>query len=225
MKRIFVILLLLCNHTLFSQGFGLSSTSEGFIGTSVLTVSSRTYNAGDTYLFFITTTRTGAIPSDNPTVSSGSLVLVKQNTVTGFTYRMILYTCHCASTVTTTITFTYAEAQNVHFFAIYGSSNLGGLEKIYSATNSGSGADPTITLPLVKNSHNVGVFFNNVSTHFGGSPESGWTEDFDQGIIGFSQAGYHKNSTTDNTIQVTASASDWIGVGVQYSIRRVMNIK
>jgi hypothetical protein len=205
----------------FSQGFSLRGTSTAFVGSATLTMAGGTYTSGNTYVFFVNTTRSGGgVPSDNPTVSSGSLTLVKRATVTGSNNRIICYTAVCGSTTTTSITFTYAETQAVHFYAYYEGTSLSGFTVISTATGGATGTNPSITLPSSKLSCTIGYFFNGNSSAFGGTPESGWTEDFDNGIVNASEAGYHRDSTTDNTVDVTAASSTWTGIAIQFSTKR-----
>ena len=89
-----------------------------------------------------------------------------------------------------------------------GSNGANAIE--YSATNSGTSADPSVTLSSFKNSF-VGSVFSNNATPFSGTEESGWTEDFDDD--GDTNGFYvmSRSNTVDNTPTVTSASSTWIG--------------
>jgi hypothetical protein len=222
MKKLLTILLLLPLLSV-GQGFSFSSASRGFFNTQTLTIGSGTYTAGTTYLIFLGTTRSGATPTDNPTVSSGTLTLTKRGTATGTDSRIIAYTFTPASTTTTAISFTYAEAQLVHIYAIYSAASLVGFENINTISAGGTGADPLLTLPSTGTSCTVGFFLNNRNP-FTGTAEAGWTEGTDNGISTTGYASYNRNVTSDNTLTVTSASATWTGLGIQFTNRRVFTI-
>jgi hypothetical protein len=200
------------------MAFAFSSSGIGFFNNATVTINSATYTGGNTYLFFVGTTANAVTPTDSPTVSSGGLTLVKRGTIGTGNKRIIVYSCDVVSTTTTGITFTYAEAQLVHTYAIYLGTSIAPFVFDNVASNSGTSIDPSITMGTTKNSHIVGYFMNDKNP-FAGTAESGWTEGNDGGN-GFGPTGfasYYRNTTTDNTIQVTAASSTWVGLGIQYS--------
>lgn len=206
------------------QGFSSGVNSQAFVGSDTFTISGGTYGAGKTYVLFVATTAfSGGVPSDNPAISSGPLVLTKIATVTNAVSRLIVYTFTPSATVSQTITLTYAESQGQHFRAMYEGTGLAGMT-LSVVTGSGTDANPSIAAPSIATSYTVGYFFNNKNP-FGGTPESGWAESFDTGTATpYGHAGYHRNATTDNTVQVTAAASNWLGAAVQFTGRRVFTI-
>lgn len=225
MKYLFIILLFVYSSS-YSQGFTFNTSSASFVGSATFTIASRTYTGGNTYVVFVATSVSSGTPTDNPSVSSGTLTLTKQGTISGTKCRIICYTFTPASNTTTAITLTYAESQAAQFYAIYTGSSLGTFTTVSVSTAGNTSADPSITMPIATTSHTIGYFFNNKNP-FGGTAESGWAEDFDNGIATpWGQAGYHRNTTTDNTIQVTAASSTWIGLGIQYTQaqRRIFNV-
>lgn len=221
--KFLIIILLFIGLKGYGQTISVQASSIAFINNATLTISSGTYTAGNTYVFFITTS-SASTPTDNPTISSGSLTLTKRHTVTGATQRIIAYTCTPASTTTTAITFTYAETQGLHIYVIYEGNNIGRYKLINSAgVNETTGANPSLTLPSTNNSVTCAYFINGRNP-FAGTEEAGWTEDIDTGTAStFGNAAYHRNVTTDNTVSVTATSSTYMGIAVQFSFRRIFN--
>jgi hypothetical protein len=220
MRKILFILFLF--PLIVSGQFSILSTSRGFFNNATVTIGSASYTAGVTTVFFVATTVSLGTPTDNPTVSSGSLTLNKLGTITWGSNRIIAYMCIPAANTTTSITFTYAEAQAQHFYGVY-NGTTGELTGTTAVAATATSTDPSITLPSKGNSHVIAYFFNNTNP-VGGTAEAGWTEDFDAGnAIPNGHAGYHRNSTSDNTVQVTAASSTWGGIAVQFHRRRIIN--
>lgn len=101
------------------------------------------------------------------------------------------------------------------------------------AVDSATGANPTISTmsSIPSNAGVMALFINNSSSTFSGTPESGWTESFDNGCITFPAAVYkdgtyveYRVNTSDNTPSVTAASSDWIGAAIELksSLRRII---
>jgi hypothetical protein len=221
MKRLLFILPILISVESFSQ-FALSFSSRSNVNNAVVTIGSGTYTIGRTYVFFINTTAVSD-PTDNPTVSSGGLTLVKRTTVAGGNRRIIIYSITVASTETTAITFTFAESQIVHMIAIYESVAFPGYI-INTQTGTTTGTDPSLTVGVTSTANTIGYFMNDRNP-FGGTAEGSWTEDIDNGLANpYGQYAVHRNSTTDNTIVVTAASSNWIGAAIQFSGRRAVII-
>lgn len=224
MKKLLFILFLL-PVIVNAQGFGLQGSSRAFINNAVATIGSQSYTSGRTYVYFFCTTVSSGNPTDNPTISSGSLTLVKQGTIASGGMRIIAYTCSVTSTTTTAITATYAETQGRFFYVIYhATAGIDTHTAILTNTNNATGTDPSITMPSVADSYTMGIFMNKTSP-FGSTPESGWTEDEDVGLGGpFGETCVSRNNTTDNTIQLTSASSEWIGLGIQFAnARRIFN--
>lgn len=230
MKRLLYTLFLFISCNAFGQGFSFAASGMAFVNSATVTVVSDTYAAGSTYILFIGTRANAVTPTDNPTVSSGSLTLTKRGSVGAGDKRIIVYTTTVgASSVTTAITFTYAESQLVHSTATYSATaaNINGFAFSAVASNSGTSANPAITLLSTSSAHTIGYFMNNLNP-FTGAAESGWTEDIDggNGSGPTGRAAYRRNSTTDNTINVTAASSTWLGLAIQYTLeRRIISIQ
>ncbi len=81
-----------------------------------------------------------------------------------------------------------------------------------------TGTDPTITLGTLQSNHSAVVaFFFNSNNPFGGTPESGWSEDFDNGYATPDAGSYlmSRVNTIDPTPTVTSASSTWIGVAFE----------
>jgi hypothetical protein len=217
-KLLFILLLfpLLCH----GQTISFSASSQTASPGSVVTINSGTYTNNRTYIFLICSFA-ASTPTDNPTISSGGLTLTKRGTTTGsFNDRWIVYTANVTGgDVTTSITFTYAESQNTKITAIY-YTDYNGSNQYEVAGNTGTGADPSIT--FTARTASIVCGFSNNQNPFGGTPESGWTEDDDAGsATPIGRYLMHRSSTTDNTPIVTASASNWTGIALSvYALRR-----
>jgi len=206
LRKLILIFLLFISTESFSQ-FALIFSSRSNVNNATVTIGSGTYTVGRTYVFFINTTAVSD-PTDNPTVSSGGLTLVKRTTVAGGNRRIIVYSITVASTETTAITFTFAESQIVHMIATYESVAFPG-NVINTQTGTTTGADPSLTVGVTSTAYTIGYFMNDRDP-FGGTAEGSWTEDIDNGLANpYGQYAVHRNVTTDNTIVVTSASSNW----------------
>jgi len=93
--------------------------------------------------------------------------------------------------------------------------------------DSNTSADPVLTFSGMGNSSAVFSAFENGRNPFGGTPESGWTENADGGCATFSGSSYihgayimSRTSTNDNTATVTATSSTWRGIGLLFNPSR-----
>lgn len=205
------------------MGFSLVAASRGFVNLSTVSLTGGSFIAEASYIVFVYTTASGIPPSDNPTISSGPLVLTKVDTIVLGNGRMIAWKFTCAANVTQDIVFTYPQSQLVQMYTILTDSPA-----TYLTTNSnsasGTSADPSIEVAAIQDSHIVAMFVNNTNP-FGGTPESGWTEDQDDGLGGpIGLYIVHRNNTSDNTVTVTRTSSTWLGIAVQFTGRRVFNL-
>jgi hypothetical protein len=83
-------------------------------------------------------------------------------------------------------------------------------------TDGTTGTDPSITMAALGQRNAVLSLFANSLNPFGGTPESGWTEMYDNGCS--SPNGFYvmqRVNGADFTPTVTASSSDWIGVAIE----------
>lgn len=219
-KLLFILILIACK----AQGqitITFSGSSQTATPGADVEILSGTYVGGRTYIFFIGTKRSGGgTPSDDPTISDGDLTLIKRGTVAGsYDDRWIIYTADVVSDVTTAITFTYAESQGTKITGTY----YAGINLSYTygtGSVSAATANPTITLTAAANASIATAWMNNADP-FGGTPETGWTEDTDAGNA--VPVGYylmHRNNTSDNTPTVTASASNHTGIALRITGKR-----
>ncbi len=220
MKKLLLLLFVLYCNNIYSQGgFSLNTSSAAYVNSPVLAVASGSYFIGRTYVIFLATTA-ATNPTDNPTISAASgMSLIKRGTIAGGNRRIIVYSFFVTSTATQSMTFTYAESQISQFFVIYVDLYQGVYRLPSVVSSSGVSANPLITMPNTKSSNTIGMFMNNTNS-FGGTAESGWSST--TFAYGGALGGYavFRNLTTDNTINVTASSSDWIGLGIQFSYNR-----
>jgi hypothetical protein len=90
---------------------------------------------------------------------------------------------------------------------------------VQAVTNTGTAsANPSISMTAISDGRNaVMTFFTNSVNPFGGTPESGWTENYDVGYATPDNGTYimRRLTTTDNTPTVTAAASDWSGIAIE----------
>lgn len=102
-----------------------------------------------------------------------------------------------------------------------GSGGSGAIAQTVLATN--ATANPSITMAAFTGTRNAGVaFFANVTANgFAGTPEAGWTEDWDAGYNNPATSGYceFKLLNTDSTPSVTVGAQQWAGVAVEVKVR------
>lgn len=181
-----------------------------------------TLQAGKLYLFV--TGMTGASSFGTITASTQTWNTVSQ--VGNSTRRLAVYRCMPTETVTLEdVSLGSFGGCTGYFVALYEISNVkttgaNGADAIVQAvSNTGTAsANPSISMAsLTGNTNAVMAFFTNSLNPFGGTPESGWTEDFDSGYATPDNGSYimHRLNTTDNTPTVTASASDWAGIAIE----------
>jgi hypothetical protein len=141
------------------------------------TISSFTYLAGYTYVLFISSGAT-VPPSDDPAISSGGLTFVKLGTILLGNKRIISYSVSPEANETIAVQFTYAETQSWFGFCLFSVQNTA--RTIYSNSNSGTGENPSIELPISYKSGAVAYFLNN-NNPFNATIESPWGEFGDAG--------------------------------------------
>ena len=223
MKKILFILLLIGN-------FCYAQTFSNVGGGNPTGIDPPTFNlqgfVDSTQVLFIGT-KASTPPTDNPTISGdgGRFTFTKRGTVVSGNIRMICYTYTSTKDTTVAIVFTYAEAQTWFTYQFYTITFVGAVKKtrMSTASNSGSGADPSIAVPYTALS-STAAFFINDKNPFGATAESGWSLDFNGGNAFAGICSVHRNSTTDNTVQITAAASVWVGMALQLTKKRIITI-
>ena len=236
-KYIYIILLFIsCNvcryETVYAQ-VTVTNYENATLATSATNGSMPTdYEAGKLYITLIATSASTTPPE--PTFSGTGQTWTSIGSVTQGNTRITALRFYSTSVVTssTVISFnTTITGYGYSRYAISGMPTTGtnGADAIVQfATNSGTSANPSITLAsLSPNAAVIAGFFNNTNP-FNGTAESGWTEDYDAGNTNPNGTySMHRLTTTDNTPTVTAAASDWAGIAIEIkplATRRVMII-
>lgn len=227
---------------LFFPAIGLSQLSfnKNFHGLAVTTsnasaigVSNKTYTAGRLYLYITATTGTTNPGTISGTTSStwNTVVSIGNSTRRIQIFRFLPTTTITGETVNIG---GFGGAMSGSALAIWeisgadqsGTNGSGAIVQVVD--NSGSpSADPSITLAAISKNKNavISLFINDINP-FGGTPESGWNEYFEGGYDDPATGVYlmDRSTTTDNTLNVTASSSNWIGVGIEImsAFRRII---
>ena len=107
----------------------------------------------------------------------------------------------------------------VQFFGV-DTSGSDGAGAIVQSVNNGvdTTSNPTITLAALTGTTNAAIaLLGNSLNPFGGTVESGWTEDRDIGYATPATGLYvtHRLATTDNTIAPTVASSSWAGTAAE----------
>lgn len=221
MKRLLFIL-----FPVFSYGqITIAEYTVGFQTLGIGSISSKTYEAGHLYIIFAGTTNT-TTPA-TVSISGGSTTWTEISNIVsdGSTMRIQAFRYAPASNTTTALTITYTGSQNGGFTIGYdingadvtGTNGSNGI--VQSVTDAiDASANPTITMAAISSSNNaVLVGFINTLNPFGGTAETDWTEDEDNGYADPTTGGYvmHRLLTTDNTPTVTAASSNWAGIAIE----------
>ncbi len=192
--------------------------------TDILSTSTNpaVFTAGHLYIVFSAATGATNAASCTGTTLTWTSIIATGNS----TRRMAIFYCMPASTTSSSevITVGYGLAGTTGYaFGVWDVTGVpttsSGADAIVQSTSGGTtGADPSLTLSALQNGRSAVIsFFFNDANPFGGSAESGWTEDFDNGYT-IPTAGTYvmsRKTTTDNTPSVTASSSTWIGVAFE----------
>lgn len=186
-------------------------------------INSSTLTAGKLYLFIATTTGT----TNNGTITATTTTWTNVANVGDATRRVQIFRCVPSSTVSgeSVQLGTFGGGSTGYSVAIWeitgvpttGTNGSDAIVQAVTATGTAT-ANPSITMSGLANSNSavIAVFANSLNP-FGGTAESGWTEDFDSGYTTPDAGSYYMSrlTTTDNTPTVTASASDWAGVAIE----------
>lgn len=235
MKKLFYILLFFvsCNTEFVYSQININNTFAQTFNTSntpSFTITSYTYLANHLYILFILSTK--ATTPDIPTVTTTGLTWVQVSTVTcgtiaSPTNRVTLFRCMPTSNTTASTDVNYAgntqDGIGAFGYEITGMVTTGtnGDDAIIQSvtSNADASANPSITMSSlnVDGRNAVIACFTNSLNPFDGTPESGWTELFDNGYNTPTTGAYTMNRylTTDNTPTVTASSSDWAGIAIE----------
>ena len=119
------------------------------------------------------------------------------------------------------------EIASVYEITGVASGNNGANAIRQTVKDSANGADPTITMASLINNNGVLNFWLNDANPFGGTPESGWTENSDIGCATHVTGMYvmQRIGGADNTPLVTSSSSNWMGVSLELrGVRRITTI-
>jgi hypothetical protein len=203
-------------------------TNNSTANAAEYTTSSFTISADKLVLAFVVTSDT--VAPDDHVLSSlhGTWVNIgttNYNTVATPLKRVTLWRTMSATGGSSTLTNKFANAATGCSFNVVefgnvdtsGSQGAGAVVQVgMNAAN--TTANPTITLAALTGTTNA-VFagFSSPLNPFGGTPESGWTEQFDSGYASPSTSTYgtYRIETTDNTVAVTAGSTDWGGIAVE----------
>src|SRR5687768_15739396 len=225
MKKLLFILFL---FPLLSQGqitITAVTTPENITtNASAFSYADQTLTEGKLYLFVAG--MTGA--SGYGTVAGTTLTWDVVSQVGDATRRLAVYRCMPTSTVTLEdITLNSFGGCTGYFVALYEISGVittgtnGANAIVQAVSNTGTAsANPTVTMAALTGTINAVIsFFTNSLNPFGGTVESGWTEDFNSGYATPDNGSYimHRLTTTDNTPTVTASSSDYAGIAIEFA--------
>lgn len=210
----------------FSYGqITVSEYAGGYSTSGVASISSKTYEAGHVYFIFAGTTNSATPATVSISGGSTSWTLVTSIISTDGLMRLEVFRYAPASNTTTGLTISYTGSQNGGFslgYDITGAQVTGtnGSDAIVQSVTDGAStsANPTITMAAISNPRNAVIcgFINNANP-FGGTPESGWTEEEDNGYNTPNTGGYvmYRLITSDNTPTVTAASSTWAGIAIE----------
>ena len=223
MKKILFILLLLGNLC-YGQAITItvgSTISSCPAGCCVLGIDNdvATLTAGHLYLFVVETT--GQLPL---TFSSGdgnpwdTLIQIGNATRNITIYKFMPTTSSSNDLLSikwATATGALTKSYDITGVPI-GNNGDNAIVQVVSSSGSAS-ANPSITMAAVRNGNAVITFWLNDANPFSGTPESGWTENYDDGCVEV-PSGYYsmqKIGGSDNTPTVTSGASTWIGLAIE----------
>jgi len=228
-KLLFIFLLISCN--LFSQ-ISITETPTGaytYSTSRIGVTNSQTYTAGKLYIILYMAIDETTTPGDFGVTGTGTTWTEVAN-ITGITTgtnlaRLKVFRCVPTVTVTEGLTYTVGAfiegAINcvLEVCGVLTNGTNGSAAIVQAVTGSADAtADPSITMASLTGSNNtVFAFFGNDVNPFGATMESGWDE-LSQGGFNTPATGgvfIQRNTTTDNTPSVVASASNWVGVAIE----------
>lgn len=148
--------------------------------------------------------------------------------------RIDIFRTACTSSHSDNINLTWTGfniAQNTRIYQICGvpTTNNGADAIRQVVIDSGSLANPSITLAAITSISAVVSVWSRQNDIFAGTPESGWTENYDAGCTtGSYVTGYYlmsRRAGGDNTPSITASGDKpWIGVALEIiGLRRIFD--
>ena len=210
----------------FSYGqISFTHIASGFGSSGIGSVGSTTYTAGKLYIFFAGTTNAGGTPA-TVSLSGGATVWTQIANVTSDdgTMRLQAFRYAPASNETAVVSISYTGTQDGGYIQLCEVSGA-----VVSGTNGSDGIiqvvtdaidtnpNPTITLATLGARGGVIAGFINNANPFGGTAESGWVEQHENGYSTPTTGGYYMTriNTGDNTPTVTAASSNWAGVAIE----------
>lgn len=210
---------------------GSGSSTLNCSGSGVIGQTASNYNfvANRVYFFFVTVYQTNNTPS---CTSGQSLTTV---TSAGNFHRKIhVFSYAPSANATQNITFNYGlsgapKSGGWVMYYVDGApyTNNGADAIVQAVVDSATGADPEInTMSTFLPAASVVAVIANDHNPFGGSIESGWTEDLDEGCLeggGTESKGRYamsRRNTTDNTPSATVTSSSWVGIAIEVRNRK-----
>jgi len=225
MKKILFILLLI-SHVSFGQITITNGSSQAScnvtLGNGSSILSNRNLEANHLYILVSCANSVSATTFSSSDGNNWWMV----DSINDGSRKIIIWAFMPTTTTTTddlTVTYSSPFPTSVAY-AFYDVANAqtgadGRNAIIQSAENSGTGADPSITLNSLNQRNAILASYFNNRDDFTGSPESGWTENNDIGCTdGAAVGGYYAMSrvnTTDNTPTVTSASSTWLGIAIE----------
>lgn len=189
----------------------------------------QTFVVGNVYIAI--TASAGFPPASVSAIGYGAFTLASQMIVGGDKYLGV-YTY--APTVTHSAAFWFEYSPNGSCgdygkgYEISGVPNgtNGGVAIRQIVTNSGTSANPSITMAPLNPANAVMAFFINDATSFSGTPESPFTEiwDVDCASYPYSTYGMQNLNGSDNTPTVTAASSTWAGIAIELRLNRRVSV-
>ncbi len=211
----------------FSYGQITSITSSSGYNTAGFASITPGMIGGKLYLLFIGTSNAGGTPATVSIAGTGQTwtELVTAGGVVNATSgkRLQVFMSAPASNNANATNFTYTGVQDGGFvieYEITGAKTTGtnGADAIVQAVGGQANtANPNASISSLQTGASMIFALINDANHFGGTPESGWTESEDGGYATPNTGGYgmYRINTTDNTPTVTAASSNWAGIAIE----------
>jgi hypothetical protein len=234
MNKLLIILFLFTGSAGYSQivvGTGGSSSTFSAGTTASLSVS---FVAGKPTILIVESQST-ATPNIPTLTTVGytwiQLATVTTNSNTSRFVRQTAFVCYptvTAATVTTNEDWA-GQTQTWNGWAVFNVTAGVNVRAFQSATVTGNGINPAITLNALQGNNNsvVAAFLNDFNP-FGGTAEAGWTKAYDSGggTHGTNGVGYlavQRDNHSDNTVVVTdANSGPWCGIAIE--LRRIQSV-